>query len=230
MQSSDSRNFHQALDVGRTLTRFNFPQAEAFNPLGVLLAHHLAQHDESEPTTAEGTENNNPGADEPRPGVIDAILAPPVTLIAGEALQPEPADNVEQGSGSGDAGDGTVVRNSRPTEPTPPPGDVPIHSTRAGFAPGDLVFLTESFLDEGPTGTPEDQSPTINTVVGDQAEVVTSTQLNRSPEGRIITPITCPGRLTYGCFERQSIHHCKLECHNSRVPKGTWSYLKNGPW
>jgi hypothetical protein len=190
VEFSEFRNPCQALDVGRSLTRFNFPQTEVFNPLGILLAHHLSQLDEAQRTAAEGTENIDPGDNQPRVGVAEAILA---ARIARETLQLESADDGEQDGESGGAGDGTIVRNSRRTDPTLPPGDVPVNSTRAGFTPGNLVFLTESFLDEEPSVTPEDRSPTINTVAEDQTEVGTSTQPNRLPEGIVVIPIGCPG-------------------------------------
>jgi len=166
-----------ALDVGRTLTRFNFPQAEVFNPLGILLAHHLAQLDEAQRTAAEGAENNNnPGDDQQRLGVADAILPPPAT---GTARETEPADDGGESSG---AGDEIAMRNSRRTDPTPPPGDITVDPTRVGPTSGNLVFLTESFLDEEPDSGLEDQSSTIDTATEDRAEVGTSTQPNRLPE------------------------------------------------
>ena len=196
------------------MTRFNnFPQAEAFNPLGILLAHHLSQLDEVQRTGGEGTENNNLGDDQLRLGVADAILA---VGIARETLQPESADDGERGGENGGAGEGAAPRNPRPTDPTPPPGDVSVNTARVGFTP--LVFLTESFLDEEPSGNLESQSSATNTVAEDQAEVGTSTLPNRSPEGIIIASSASPGWLTY-C---QLIHRCELECHNQRIPQGTW--------
>ena len=176
------------------MTRFNFPQAEVFNPLGILLAHHLAQLDEAQRTVVEGAENNNPGDDQPLPGVADALLAPSATGIARETLQPESADDREQGDGSDGAGGGDVVRDSHRTHPTQPPGDTPVGDV--GSTTGNLVFLTDSFLDEEPSGTPEDQSSTVNTVTEDRTEVGTSTQPNRSSGGTIITLITRTERLT----------------------------------
>lgn len=192
MQFSDFRNLRQALDVGRTLTRFNFPQAEVFNPLGILLAHHLAQLDEAQRTATDGAEGNNPG-DQPLLGVAEAILAPSTTGVGRETLQPESTGDGEQGGESGGSGDGTAVRDSRSTDPTPPLGDAPAHSTRVGPTPGSFVFLTESFLDEEPSDTHEDQSSTTNALADDRAEVGTSTQPNGIPEGIAITPTTCPG-------------------------------------
>ena len=193
VEFTDFRKPRQALDVGRTLTRFNFPQAEVFNPLGILLAHHLAQLDGTQRTATEGAENNNPGDDQPRAGVADTILAPLAAGTARGTLQPEPADDGGQGGESDDAGNGTVVRNSRRTDPTLLQGDVLVDSPRVGFTPGNLVFLTESFLDGEPGGTLEDQPSTINTVAEDRAEVGTSTQPNRLPEGAIITSGSCLG-------------------------------------
>lgn len=187
MELSDFRNLRQALDVGRTLTRFNFPQAEVFNPLGILLAHHLAQLDEAQRTAAEGTENDS--LDD---GQFDPFLTPPNMMIARELLRPESA-NDEQGGGNGDTGDESAGQNSRQIDPNLPSGDILIDPTRVGFASGNLVFLTESFLDEQPSGTLEDRSSTIDTTTEDGAEVGTSTQPNRLPEGTIIPLPICPG-------------------------------------
>lgn len=159
----------------------------------MLLAHHLTQLDDAQRTAAEETEDNNPGDDHPPPRVADAILSPSATGIASETSQPESADNGEQGGESGDTSDGTTVRNFRRTDPTPSPGDIPIESSRVGFTPGNLVFLTESFLDEEPGGTPGDRSSITNMVAEDRAEVGTSIQSNRFPEGIIIVPVMCPG-------------------------------------
>ena len=81
------------------MTRFNFPQAEVFNPLGILLAQHLTQLDEAQRIAAEGREDNNAGEDQPRPEVADAILAASATTIARDESQPEATGDGGEGGG-----------------------------------------------------------------------------------------------------------------------------------
>ena len=188
MESSDFRNLRQALDVGRTLTRFNLPQAEAFNPLGILLAHHFTQLDETQRNATEGAEGDETGDDQPRPEVADAILSTPTTALGREQLGPESVDDGGQGDESGGAGDRIVVRNFRSTDHILPPDSIPIDSIRVDFTAGNMRVMAEStfdviFLEEGSTGVQEDQSSATNTVAEDQAEVRTSTPLERSLEG-----------------------------------------------
>jgi len=207
MGSSDVCNLCQALDVGRTLTRFNFPQAEAFNPLGILLAHHLSQFDEAQRNAAEGTEDNDAGNDQPRPEVADAILAAPVVALARgqETPEQEPPDDGEGEGESGGVGDGIVVRNFRSTDPVPLLDNAPIDSIRVDFTTGNMRVTTESTvdvtpLDEGSSDARGDQSLATNTEAEDRTEVGTSTTSETLPEGTIITPITRPVRLIYFCI------------------------------
>ena len=167
------------------MTRFNFPQAEAFNPLGILLAHHLTQFDETQRNAAGGTEDNGADGDQPRPEVADAIL----TISA--APGPQSADGGE----SSGASDGIVVQNSRSADPTLPQSGIPIDSIRVDFTSGNLHFTTEStlditFVDGGSGDTPEGQSSATNIMAEDRVEVGTSTLAERVPEGTIITSIT----------------------------------------
>jgi len=183
------------LDVGRTLTRFNLNQAEVFNPLGILLAHHLTQLDEAQRDATDGTEDNGGGDDQPRPEVADAVLTTPTMSIAREPSEPEPADDGERGGEGSGAGDGIVVRNLRSTDPTSLPRDIPIDSIRVDFTAGNIRFTTESTVnitlpDEGPSGAPDDQSPATDTVAEDQTDVGTSTLPERVREGTITIPIT----------------------------------------
>ena len=184
------------MDVGRTLTRFNFPQAEVFNPLGVLLARHLTQLDEARRDATEGTEEDD-ADDDQQPEVADAILAISTATLAREPSGPQSTDDGEQGGGSSGSGDGIVVRNFRfTTDSTLFPVNIPVDSIRVDFTAGNLRFTAEStlgiaFPDEGSSGSPEDQSPTTNTVVEDQTEVGTSTLLERVLEGTIFASITC---------------------------------------
>ena len=96
--------------MGKTLTRFNFPQDEAYNPLGILLARHLTQPDEAQRNATEGTQEENTGDDQPRPEVADAILATSATTPAGELPGLQPTADSEQGGESSGSGDGIVVR------------------------------------------------------------------------------------------------------------------------
>lgn len=171
------------------MTRFNFPQTEVLNPLGILLAQHLSQLDEAQRNAAEGMVDDDAGDDPPRPEVAGAILATPPTL-AGDLLGPQFADGGEQGGESSTTGDGTLLRNSRST---PFPNGIPIDSIRVDFTAGNLRFTTEStldlaFLDEDLNGALEGQSAT-NTVAEDRAEVGTLIPPDRVPEGTIVTPI-----------------------------------------
>ena len=187
------------MDVGRTLTRFNFPQAEVFNPLGVLLARHLTQLDEAQRNgnATEGTEEGDTGDDQPRLEVSDAILAASTTTLPGEPSGPQSADDGERGGEGSGSGDGTVVRSFRfTTDPALLSGNIPVDSIRVDFTAGHLRFMTEStldinFLDEGSSRSPEDQSPTTGTVAEDRAEVGTSTLAEGVPEGTTFAPITC---------------------------------------
>jgi len=83
------------LDVGRNLTRLNFPQAEAFNPLGILLAHHFTHLDEVRRNATDGAEGNDAVDDQPRPEVSDAILVASNTTLGRERSGPESADDDE---------------------------------------------------------------------------------------------------------------------------------------
>lgn len=176
------------------MTRFNFPQAEVINPLGILLAHHLTQLDEAQRNATEGTEDNNGGDDQPRPEVADVVLAVPTTVIAREPSGPESANDGEQGGERSGAGDGIVVRNLRSTDPTSLPRDIPIDSIRVDFTTGNIRFTTEStvdvtFVDEGSSSAQEDQSSVTDTLAEDRTEVGTSTLPERVPEGITTTPI-----------------------------------------
>jgi len=124
LEPSDVRDPFQAIGVGRTLTWFNFPQAETFGPLGILLAHHQVQLDEARRNDGEGTEDNDAGNVQPRPEVADAILAAPVTArVRGpETPEEEPPDDGEGESGSED--DGIDFRNFRSTDPVQLPDTV----------------------------------------------------------------------------------------------------------
>lgn len=191
----------QAIDVGRTLTRFNFPQAEAFNPLGILLARHLTQLDEAQRTAAEEAEDHEFVDDRLRPEVADAILA--AALPRGLPLGQEALYGGEQDDESGGAGDGVFVRNFRSRNPVFLPDDIPIDSIRVDFTTGDMRVTTESavtvtFPNEGSSGTQEVQPPVANAGPEDQAEVETLTPPEILPEGKAIMPITRSGRLT--CF------------------------------
>lgn len=191
LEFSDFSNLPQALDVGRTLTRLNFPQPEVYNPLGILLAHHLTQLTEAEHDAAEREEDNGAGEDQPRTEVADAILATSNSTVAREA---ESADDGEQGGESSGASDGTVMRDPRSTNPTSPQGDI---SIRVDITPGNMRFTLESTLEiaslgEGSSGTREDRSSTTDNVAEDRADAGTPTQPERSSEGTIITPIPRP--------------------------------------
>jgi hypothetical protein len=174
------------------LTRFNFPPGEVFNPLGILLARHLTQFDEAQRNATEGTEENA-GDDQPRPEVADAVLSATATTLA-----PQSADDGEQGGEAGGSGGGIVVRNFRfTTDSTLLPGNIPVDSIRVDFTTGNLRFTTEStlditFLGEGSSDSPEDQSPTTNTVAEDRVEVGTPIPPEVVPEGTIFAPIMCP--------------------------------------
>ena len=172
------------MDVGRTLTRFNFPQDEVFNPLGILLARHLTQLDEAQRNATEGTEEENAGDAQPRPEVADAVLATSTTTPPGESPGLQPTVDGEQGGESSGSGDGIVVRNSRSTDPTFPPSDISTNNLRV---------TTESTLDitlmnEGTNGALDDRPPTTDGVV-DRAEVGMPTLPEGVPEGTIITSI-----------------------------------------
>jgi len=203
--TSDVRDPFQAIDVGRTLTRFNFPQAEAFGPLGMLLARHQTQLDEARRNDGEGAEDNDAGNDQPRPEVADAILAAPVIAPARgpETPEEEPPDDGEGESGSED--DGIVFRNFRSTDLVPLPDTVPIDSIRVDFTTGYMRVTAEAtvdidFLDEGPSNAREDQSQATNTETEGQTEVGTSTPPETLPEGIIITPVYVPVWLTCFCI------------------------------
>jgi len=179
------------------LTRFNFPQTEVFNPLGILLAQHLSQLD-AQRNGAEGTENDDGGDDQLRPEVTDAILAAPATTLARDSSGPQFAGDGDQGGESSTTGDGIVVRNPRSIDRTTFPNGIPIDSIRVDFTTGNLRFTTESmldlaFLDEDFGGAPEEQSSAIdatNAAAEDQAEAGTLNLPDRVPEGTIIAPIT----------------------------------------
>ena len=177
------------MDVGRTLTRFNFPQADVFNPLGVLLARHLTQLDEAQRNAAEG-EDNDPHDDQRRTEVVDAILATSATALARDPPGPESGSDGEQViEDGGGAGDGIVVRNFRSTDPILFPGDIPIDSIRVDFTAGNMRITTEStvdiaFLSEGSSGGARGDRSSA-TVAEDRAEVGTSTSLERSLGGAV---------------------------------------------
>jgi len=176
-----------ALDVGRTLTRFNFPQTEVFNPLGILLARHLTQIDEAQRNATDRTEDNDAVGGEPRQEVADAILAISTSTIAREPPGPEPADDGEQGGENSGAGDGIFVRTFRSIDPNLVEGQIPIDSIRVDFTSGNLQFMTEStiditFLEDGPSSAEAGQSSVTNTMAEDRAEVGTPTPLERLPE------------------------------------------------
>jgi hypothetical protein len=180
------------LDVGRTLTRFNFPQADVFNPLGVLLARHLTQLDEAQRNATE-REDSNPHDDQPRTEVVDAILATSATALARDPPRPGSGSGGEQAiEDGGGAGDGIVVHNFQSTDPILLPGDIPIDSIRVDFTAGNMRITTEStvdiaFLNEGSSGGALGDRSSA-TVVEDRAEDGTSTSPERSPEGAI-TPV-----------------------------------------
>lgn len=195
MASSDVRDPYQALDVGRTLVRFNLPQAEAFNPLGILLAHHISQFDEAQRNAAEGIEDNDAGIDQLLPEVADAIFAAPDAALARglETPEQEPLDDSE-GENEG-ASDGIVVRNFRSTNPVPLPDSARINSVRVDFTTGSMRVTTEStvgvtFSDERSSDTREAQSLATNAEAEDRTEVGTSAQAETLPEGIISTLIT----------------------------------------
>ena len=160
------------------MTRFNFPQDEVFNPLGILLARHLTQLDEAQRNATEGTEENNPGDDQPRPEVADVVLGASATIPAGEP--PELGDGEQAGESSG-SGDGIALRNFRPTDL---PGDISTESLRVATE----GTLNITFTNDGTNDTPDDRPPATNGVA-DRAEVGASTLPEGVPEGTIITPI-----------------------------------------
>ena len=174
----------KALDIGKTLTRFNFPQDEAYNPLGILLARHLTQLDEAQRNATEGTEEENAGDDHPRPEVADAVLAISATTQVGGSLGLQPSADSEQGGESSGSGDGIVVRDSRPANPTPLPSDVSTDNLRITTE----ITFDITFTNEGTNGAPDDRPPAANGVV-DRAEVGMPTLPEGVPEGTIITPI-----------------------------------------
>jgi hypothetical protein len=192
----DFCNLPQALDVGRTLTRLNFPQPEVYNPLGILLAHHLTQLGEEQRDAAGGTDDNSTGDDQPQPEVADAILATSNSTVGRETRQAESSDDGEQGGESSDTDDGIVMRDPRSTDPAPLQGDI---SIRMDFTPGNLRFTVESTLEinplgEGPSGNREDQSSATDAAAEDRAGAVASTQPERlSDPGSIIPPIVRQG-------------------------------------
>lgn len=170
-----------ALDVGRTLTRFNFAQSEIFNPLGIFLAHHLTRLDEAQRDAAEGTAGDVID-DQPRPEVADAILAAPDTTAAMDT--PGPVGNDEQGGESSGTGNETVAGNSHPAEPASLPGD--INLIQAEVTPGNVRSTVESTTDitppgEGSSGTREDRSSTTDCGV-ERAEVGLRAQIERPLE------------------------------------------------
>ena len=195
---SELRDLCQALDVGRTLTRFNF-QAEGFDPLEMemLLAHHLTQLDQAQRDVAREAENYDGGDDQPRPEVADAILATSGAALTREQSVPESTDGSEQEDESDSSDDGVVVRNFRSTGPVLLPDDIPISSIRVDFTAGNMRVMTESTVDvtslegigEGPSGTRGDRPSATNTLAEDRAEVGPSTPPDGSPEGTIITPM-----------------------------------------
>ena len=177
------------MDVGRTLTRFNFPQADVFNPLGVLLARHLTQLDEAQRNATEG-EESDPHDDQPRTEVVNAILATSATALARDPSGPESGSDGEQtAEGGGGANDGIVVRNFRSTDPIPLQEDIPIDSIRMDFTAGNMRITMEgtvdiAFLDEGSSGGTRDDQSSV-TVAEDRAEVGTSNSPERSPKGAV---------------------------------------------
>jgi len=222
------------LDVGRTLTRFNFPQTEVFNPLGILLARHLTQIDEAQRNATDGAEDNDAVGGEPRQEVADAILAISTTTFAREPPGPEPADDGEQGGENSGAGDGIFVRTFRSIDPNLAEGQIPIDSIRVDFTSGNLQFMTEStiditFLGDGPSSAEAGQSSVTNTVAEDRAEVGTPTPLERLSEGTIIALVTLSERLTYPCIKRQPMHHHESMSHNLKIPEGPRNHLKKQP-
>ena len=145
----------------------------------------------------EGSEGDA-GDDQPRPEVADAILTTSTPTPAREPSGPQSADSGEQGGEGSGSGDGIVVRNFRSTDPTLLRGDIPIDSIRVDFTAGNLRFTTEStlditFLNEGSSGAPEDQSSATNTVAEDRAEAETSALPERVPEGTITASMTRSG-------------------------------------
>jgi hypothetical protein len=196
LKPSDFHNLRQALDVGRTLTRFNFPQADVFNPLGILLAHHLTQLDEAQ-RNAAGGEDNDPRDDPPRPEVADAIFTTSNIALTRDPPGSESGHDGEQGTESGDgAGDGIVVRNFRSTGPILLPDDIPIDSIRVDFTAGNMRITTEStvdinFMGEGSSGALDDRSAT--TVAEDRTEVGASTSSERLSEGAITPAVRALG-------------------------------------
>ena len=185
------------LDVGRTLTRFNFPQADVFNPLGVLLARHVTQLNEAQRNAAEG-EDNDPHDDQRRTEVIDAILATPTTALARDPPGPESGSDGKQAvEDGGGGGDGIVVHNFQSTDPILLPGDIPIDSIWVDFTAGNMRITTEStvdiaFLNEGSSGGALDDRSSA-TVAEDRAEDGTSTSPERSSEGAITSVTTHSG-------------------------------------
>ena len=149
-----------------------------FNPLGILLARHLTQLDEAQRTTTGETEENDASNNQPRSEVADVVRATSATTPARESQE---LGNGEQAGESSDSGDGTVVRNSRPTDL---PGDTP--TDNSGVTAGSMPDIT--FVGDGTNGTPDDRPPATNGVA-DRAETRGSTLLEGVPEGTTITPI-----------------------------------------
>ena len=160
------------------MTRFNFPQDEVFNPLGILLARHLTQLDETQRTATEETEENNGGDDKPRPEVADVVPANSATTPAGE---PQELGNGEQAGEISGLGDGIVVRNSWPTDL---PGDTP--ADNLGVMTGSALNTT--FVGDRTSGTLDGRPPATDGVA-DQALTGASTLPEGVPEDTTITPI-----------------------------------------
>ena len=221
----------QALDVGRTLNRLNFPQSEAFNPLGILLAHHLSQLEEAQRDTTEGTEDNSTGGDQPRPEVADGILAASNEAIPREGLQPESADDNEQVDENSGTSDGTIFWDSRSSDPSSLPGGIPIDSIRVDFTPGSLRFTIESTIGitspgNGQSGSRDDQSTITNTAAEVGSEVGTSNQTERLSDGKIIAPGSVSGVTDMVLFrvavdEQPQVEALKAEGHLGSSGDGT---------
>jgi hypothetical protein len=179
------------LDVGRTLTRFNFPQADVFNPLGVLLARHLTQLDEAR-RNAAGREDNGLHDDQPQTEVADTILATSTTALTRGMSRPESESDSKQAlEDGGGVGDGIVARNFPPTDPILLPGDIPIDLIRVRFTAGSMRATTEgtvniAFLDKGSSGGARDDQSSA-TVAEDRAEDRAEVGTPTSPEIQLFT-------------------------------------------
>jgi len=129
------------------LTRLNFPHAEVFHPLVILLAQRFTQADEAQSTATDEAEGDDAVDDGPRPEVAGAILVASNTTLGREPSGQDSADDGEQGGEIDSARDGTIVRNFRSTAHTLVLGDIPIYSIWVKFPAGDVRVTTERMVD-----------------------------------------------------------------------------------